>query len=658
MKTSTALFLAFMVTCVTFSAEPPSQNDFWIPLQAPPTKYFIEVKFDLQNNRLEGTEKIVLENSSDKDLTHLMLENSRYSKKDSFSLKYNNQIVQCLTGNGLSFSQTLVALPQPLRKEESVTLDVQFTRFFQSDGDILKSADWYPRLGWGRDTADEYEVKIDCPQEYTLAASGVLDEAKKRYSAKGIRSFGIVVMRNLKVLHATSGDTVINCYYEVGAEQCAELITKTAVEIIDFYRNWLGFYPHKQLHIVPGGMSNPAGGYPIATSIVGIHGQKQFEAAPESHWRFITAHEIGHQYWMEHVLQAPDEFWLMIGLCVYADRAFMRAKGYGDKHEREMMWRYIQGVRENLDTRINRTAEDADRVKFDYNNIVIHGKGFSIISALAYTLGKETFESAYRRCLKEYAGRPLDAADFQRICEEESQQNLDGFFNPWLCTNKFLSYEIASQDIQKKEDGFEIKEKITNSGTLRMSIPVTTYFEDGSSQVQYTDRLLDENVLTFISKSPLKEIELDSQGELPLVIPPPEATLDQLKEEIEKLEWSGDGEKALAIYKKIGKREIEDEYLLYQLAVCLFDGKHYEESLKMFTKSAELGQKGNKKRVFIGLVWQGHILDLLNRREAALACYRQALDTGYDDYFQYDQYGMKVDRAWVEERIKTPFTRN
>ena len=37
--------------------------------------------------------------------------------------------------------------------------------------------------------------------------------------------------------------------------------------------------------------------------------------------------------------------------------------------------------------------------------------------------------------------------------------------------------------------------------------------------------------------------------------------------------------------------------------------------------------------------------------------YRKALGTWFGQPMEHAQYGMVIDRAWVEERLKTPFTR-
>ncbi|UCG58879.1 MAG: hypothetical protein JSU70_05065, partial [Phycisphaerales bacterium] len=373
---------SFSVVCASAS-ENLQHSRFRTPVQPPHTRYSIEVTVDASKNRLKGREEIRIQNASIPPLKRLVIDWPYLSFEEMRILLEGKPVKVLEKGkSGLSSSQVLIELPHVNRSGEPITLEIQFGCPLRL-GRINKLAGWYPRLWWGPNTSDDYEVKVNVPEEYVVATSGVFDETKDLYTAKGVRKFGIVLMRGLEILKAASGATEIYCYYEKTAETCAELIHETAIDVIDFYRDWLGFYPHKMLHIIPGGLSHPAGGYPVATAIVGIHGQKRMNEKPESHWRFITAHEIGHQYWMEHVLEAPETFWLMIGLGVYADRAFMLAKGYGDQHERDMIQRYVNGTRDMLDTRMNRLAEERKEVGFDYNNMVNHGKGFGVISALA-----------------------------------------------------------------------------------------------------------------------------------------------------------------------------------------------------------------------------------------------------------------------------------
>jgi len=643
---------------VSSASEVSLQNIFREPLHIPKTQYFINVNLNTSANRLQGHEEIRILNSSISPLKRLIID-WPYLSREELKIFIQNKPIQVMAKgtNGLNRNQILIELPQAVESKESILMEIQFGLPLRL-GKLDKLVEWYPRLWWGRHTSDDYKVKINGLEEHIVATSGVFDKTKNLYSAKGVRNFGIVLMQDLEVLKAHSGETEIYCYYEEGARKCAELIHQTAIEVIDFYREWLGFYPHKILHIVPGGLSHPAGGYPVATAIVGIHGQKQMDKKPESHWQFITAHEIGHQYWMEHVLEAPNTFWLMIGLGVYADRAFMLAKGYGDRHERNMTQRYIQGTRDQLDTRMNRLQEEMEKVDFDYNNIVNHGKGFGVISALACVMGKDTFESAYQRCLKEFKGCNLDVADFQRVCEEQCGEKLDWFFDQWIRTSRFLSYEITAQETSSQNGRCETTVKVRRLGTLRMPVPVTALFEDNSRQCLYTDRYLDECSLVFTSKKPFKEVILDAQGELPLVVPPPDPKIAELKKDVRNLEFAGEGEKALQLFNKIEAVKLGDyDFPWFSLGLHLYDESHYKEALKAFQNDFRMNSKASSPYLFATLVWQGHLLDLMNRRKEAITCYKQALQMKPASWVRHDQWGMKIDRRWIEKRIESPFQR-
>ncbi len=641
--------IAGIISSIAAVSETHQSGRFLIPNPIPQTHYYIEATIDQANNRMDGHETIKIINQSKNPITQLIVD-----WPDEMDIVYNGEPVRSfLKGvNGLSGSQVLFNLPQAIQQGKSAALEIQFHSPLRLRS-VTKLEGWFPQLWWGRNTTADYEVKLNAPEEYRVAASGVFDESRNSYIAENCRKFGLVLMKGLDVLQAKSGGTTIYSYYDEGSRECVEFTHQIAIDAIDFYRNWLGFYPRKVLHIVPGGLSHPAGGYPIATSIVGIHGQKQFDKAPQSHWQFITAHEIGHEYWIEHVLEAPNQFWLMIGLGVYADRAFMLAKGYGDQRERDMMSRYIKGVREQLDTRMNRLPEEMQDVQFDYNNVINHGKGFSVISALACAIGKDAFESAYKRCLKEYKGKTLCVSDFQRVCEEESGEILDWFFDSWIRTSDFLSYEIVSQETSFKDGKYETIVNVKNRGTLSMPVPVTAFFEDGSSQCLFTSRLLDECALIFTSETPLKDLKIDAQNELPMVTPPPEPTLKQLKEKLRELDFDGEGDEALQIYNRV-QSIIQDGQVFSwcRLGMYLYDEKHDEEALQAFQKDSLQNPTS-----FLSYVWQGHIYDLLNQRDKAVTCYKKALALNPTSWVRHDQWGMKIDRAWIERRIESPFQR-
>jgi len=636
------------------------KTNYWVPDVPPRAHYIIDCHIDPSAGQLEGTEIIRFRNNTAGPMNRLAIDWA-ISSDQTVEITVNGTPVTLLAALGQTNlpSPILFELPEVLPPDEHIELNLKFTRNLPSSGnqDNIKLIGWHPRLWWGFPSHEDFDVKIQIPSEYALATSGRLDEKSGYYHAKDIRSFGLFLAKEHQVIESNAGDVLVRCLVTPQREDCARFLLTTAVDVINFYRERFGFYPYKSLTIVPGS-DRPSGGYPVATSIVAIHGQQRFSAErPNTHWwwRWITAHEIGHQYWLEYVLTKTKDpggwGWLMIGLGIYTDREYSRARGMSERH-RGMMEGYIQGVRKHLDTTAERPPEQFDEVASYYNNVVVHDKGYSIISALACLLGNETFDRIYQRCLKEFVGRQLGTNEFQAICEDESGQNLGWFFDQWVYTNRYLSYQITSEECTKQNNRYVTEVRVECLGTLKMPVPIVAYFQDGTQQLKFTDRLLDVNVLKFESASPLKEVQLDPDGELALIVPPPEMTEEELRKRIDQMEWTGIGRQALDLFHKAQEIKPADIRVWTKLGLTLYDGKYYPEALEAFGRVAEL----TEGEAWV-IVWQGHILDLLGRREEAIQRYREALNRGKGINSQHDQYGIMISQKWVEERLKKPFRR-
>ena len=487
-------------------------------VQDPPKVYYtIDCSIDLAKGLMEGIEIIHFRNTTSEPMSRFEI---RWIPGGNMEITSKGKEIKVLAEtNGQSqSSSTVIEFLEPILSEETATLQIKFNILVPKYKGIDKIAvgHWYPHLWWGFETHDDYEVKLSVPKEYTVATSGLLNKETGYYHAENVRSFGLFLGKGFDSIEANVGDISVRCVFPLKGKKCAELLLKTAVDVIGYYRERFGFYPSKCLTITPG-MSQPNGGYPVATNIVAVHGMVQLDSMPKFHWQWITAHEIGHQYCGEYMLSDdPTEpfGWLMIGLGIYADREYTQAKNLSSAKHRNFIDRYIGGVRAGYDTTINITPKQRSRIKFDFNNVVEHGKSYTVISALDSVLGRETFSRIYQRCLKEFGGRRLGVAEFQTICQEEAGQDLEWFFEQWVNSNKFLSYEISSQKCEKKKSRYFSKVEVKRTGDLMMPIPVAVYFEDGTSQIKATDRQQDINILKFKSKSPLKKVKLDPEEAL------------------------------------------------------------------------------------------------------------------------------------------------
>jgi tetratricopeptide (TPR) repeat protein len=635
--------LARILSIFLFTAIAFARTEFWAPAVPPRAHYSIDIKFDSDTSRLEGTETIRFGNDTRRPIGRIALQ----WFGDVLRVRANGVAAARAPGTQ---SIALYDLPKDVQPGSQVELSVEFGASWKLDPSTGSAITSFlsPRLWWDFGTLDDYEVRLKVPEGYTVATSGRYDPAAGAYKAAGIRVFGLFVGKDYESAEADAGDVRVRAVFTREGRPCAESLLKTAVDVIGFYRERFGFYPQRSLAIVPG-MDRPAGGYPAASALVVIHGQHRLAERPEAFWRWITAHEIGHMYWGDHVLeQGPDSLsWLMLGLGIHADREYRRARGITEAGVLES--NYVSGVKQGRDTTMDLTKEQEAAIQWDFNNIVEHGKSAALLNALESVIGVETFGSLYRRCLKEYAGRQLGWRDFQRAAERESGQDLDWFFEHWVRSSDSAAYRIAGKECSPSGRAFDCRVKVERTGEMRIPVTIAARFEDGSEQRARTERRAEVDELLFRAKAPLKEVVIEPDSAVLLVEAP--MTQRNFVVKMRQMPWTGVGAAALEMYRQAGELKIDDLGTRRKLALLLYDGKYYQESLDLMM------QLEKSEWRFAALVWQGHLLDLLGRRNEAVARYQEALKVQGSPNIQHDQYNITINRAWVEERLKKPFER-
>lgn len=649
------LFAVLIVSVISVQ-EVNAQQEYWIPKNPPQASYKIDARIDPVQKVIEGQETITLINNSSKVLSVVAFDWT-INKFCSIEIAVNGKSLPLMAERkNPPFSAPLIyELPKPVYPRKKLKLHIKFRRniFVGDDRKEIKLIEWFPRLWWdGLPIHDAFKVKLDLPSRYTPAVSGCLNKKTGYYENNGVRTFGVYLGKDLKTETRKVKDVLITALFTDKGSDCARLCLDTAADVVKFYRDWLGFYPFPFLYIIPGA-ARPMGGYPFASGIVVIHGQEQFDKAPILHWKWITAHEIGHQYWGEYMMDDDLLPWLWIGLGIYADREYTIFRNLGmGKHE-GLINRYLNGIRSRDDTTVDVNPEQRRKIKIDRNNVVVHGKGFSIISALESVLGKEMFGKIYKRCLKDYGGKRLGYREFWRVCENISGQNLKWFFEQWVRSNKYLSYQVTSTKSVKKDNTFVSHVTVESLGTMRMPVPVKAVFEDGTSQVKYTSRIFKESDMVFESTAKLKEVMVDPDNKFAMLKSPLAMTAEELSDTIRYLPYTDVGKDVLTYYQKARDLKLDTNRPWFKLGMMLFDGGYLKESFEAFKTYSQFELSDFHK--FTAFVWLGHLKDLLGERSEAVKYYREALKYDIGRTMRHDQYGMRINRKWVEERLKTPF---
>jgi len=90
---------------------------------------------------------------------------------------------------------------------------------------------------------------------------------------------------------------------------------------------------------------------------------------------------------------------------------------------------------------------------------------------------------------------------------------------------------------------------------------------------------------------------------------------------------------------------------------ALYDVERYAEALTVFERlETKYGDRPQTRAM--GLIWQGHMLDLMGKRAEALTLYQKAADLNLTDTWSHGQYGMNYQLSpYARERLKSPFKR-
>ncbi len=140
-------------------------------------------------------------------------------------------------------------------------------------------------------------------------------------------------------------------------------------------------------------------------------------------------------------------------------------------------------------------------------------------------------------------------------------------------------------------------------------------------------------------------------------LPEPDQVEKDFLQKVMQMILTGSGEGASGLLAEAENKGFSDPAIWMGLAVGMFHAEEYEQALRLFARAAEAAEgrehASGLKCAF--LVWQGHMLDLLSRREEAVRCYREALGLYPGRPMRDDLHGIHIDRQWIEDRLEKPF---
>jgi len=393
-----------------------------------------------------------------------------------------------------------------------VPVQIRRSGRMNKEGIDYSMSQWYPKMceydtdGWhtnpyvGREFYGiwgSFEVNINMDASYTIAATGVLQNAEEighgysktaldptsnrltwKFKADKVHDF--VWAADPDYTH----DIVVNdngpdfhLFYLKG-EKTKEWDNLGAYMIKTFAyadKNF-GKYPYPHYSIIQGGDGGME--YPMATLITGNRKLKSLVG--------VCVHEAMHS-WYQGMLATNESLfsWMDEGFTSYASNRIEQQlfpEDWSNAHGSS-----YKGYKRIANSKYEEplcTHADHFNTNWAYGT-ASYSKGVVILDQLSHIVGQEIVDSSLLRYFNEWSFKHPTAADFKRIVERESGIELDWYFDYFVNTTKTIDYAISQ--VSTTENGSRI---LLQKGEMPMPIEVEVILNNGTTLQYYIPTVL------------------------------------------------------------------------------------------------------------------------------------------------------------------------
>lgn len=414
------------------------------------------------------------------------------------------------------------------------------------------------------------------------------------------------------------------------------------------YTDWFGPLGGNEIHIVsPSGIRGGHGAVLGMTIDASYFRMKKSERLTESGKFFAQTpvHELAHSWWPESYGRGTK--FLRESLGNFATWHFAR-EHYGlDLFALELQ----KGILDQARSGKPLFNPESDEQQFAYE------KGPLVLDMLRQEMGNDVFF----RMLKEYIRRYRDGhatfIDFVTVCNEVSQRDWLPFFYQWCYAKGCPGYHLVGFASKESKKGWETTVTIRNNGTGIVRCPLELRMGDTVRQEQFAIPSGREETFLYLTTKKVTGVAID-----PKQAAYQEDVVEKSKSPDYLVKSAGYGRASnrelAARYDRTWLEKLTDAGLVFKTGLALYDMKRYEEALAAFERMEEKAGAGRHTRP-VALLWQGHMLDLLGKREEAVRRYEKVAAMGLAEVsIRHDQFGIVYEPCpYAKQRMDTPFTR-
>ncbi len=313
-------------------------------------------------------------------------------------------------------------------------------RCFFSENWPNRARQWLPTIDHPYDKA-MCQMVVTAPSHYQVVSNGLLVEESDLAGARRLTHwrqsvpiatwlYTLGVARfAVQTLAEFDGKPVQTWVYARDRDAGFHDFAEPTHAVLAYFSDQIGPYSYEKLANIQS--ASVGGGMESASAI--FYGEDSVTGERTVRWRNVIIHELAHQWFGNAVTESDwDDVWLSEGFATYFTLLF-REHAYGRDD-------FVEGLRKSRDTVVRFYAERPDyRVvhdQLDDMSRVTTGmqyqKGAWVLHMLRRQLGTETFWLGIRDYYALYRNGTASTADFRRVMEERSGQELGWFFEQWL----------------------------------------------------------------------------------------------------------------------------------------------------------------------------------------------------------------------------------
>jgi hypothetical protein len=516
---------------------------------------------------------------------------------------------------------------------------------------LLYPARWFPMNGYliDRFTA---EIHIRVPQGMKVLSSGSLGPSKPVTLANGKPGdqfdfkwdkpgFPGTIIAGRYVDPVTAGPGNVKVYLTVSHQASANQLAQTAAREYDFFTDSFGTAETSHLNVVElPDDTLPAVWAPELAAILGSR------VGDKSGIRLL-ANTIAHQWWGSEVSpKTLNDAWITNGMARYGELMYVE-----DENGKSAMHAALEDVAAGAlaydtiplssDARLNVFSPEFQSATLE--------KGAMVFNMLRWEIGDKAFLATLKGALSQYTDQPIRTADFIKVAEAQSQQQLTPFFSQWIdgtgapqFTDKYAVYRLGNNK------GFRTIGEIQQDLDL-FRMPVDLRVEtDGKTENKKIDVVGTDTQYVVDTFGRPRHISIDPNDWVLKATPDLQVRIAILKGQ--QLVAQGDLTGALAEYQKALEANPQSSLASYRIGELLFTQRNFQASVNSY-RDALRGDGEPRWTEVWSHIALGKIFDITGQRDRAVAEYRQAVQTNDNT-----QGAVNEARQWLQKPYKLPDT--